>query len=145
MSKPPSDPRQVILDELESIAAREPEDQAAWLGSVRKRYDGHPQQDEIVEKFACALGAMKRMRDAQVRLARAEEVLEADAVTKIDGVLGGSLQLPETEPERTRFLLYISLLGHFLPNVRSRLEQADAQQFIRAHFSDLFIDAHQKD
>lgn len=134
----PDDPKQAILNELESIAQQGEARQAAWLQGIASRFAGHPQRDQIVEKFRTALGAMKQMQEARLGLARAEELLEADSVAKLESVLGGAARLPSDERELLRFLLYITMAGHFLPNVRSRLEEADAQAFLRTHFAELF-------
>jgi hypothetical protein len=131
----PDEPRDQILRELESIAHRPEAEQERWLEGVRDRFRGHPQQEQIVGKFRMALGAAKRLQDARVGLARIEELLEADVVQKLNALLDGSLKLPEGELEQVKLVLYISLAGHFLANVRSRLDQPDAQAFIRGQMA----------
>ena len=135
---PAPDPRQAILDELERMAFQDPDRQEEWLAEVAQRFQGHPEQAALVAKFRAALGAMRAMQAARAGLARAEELLEAESVAKLDAVLSGSQALPDDLAERTRFLLYISMAGHFLPNVRARLDREDAQRFLRAQFAAIF-------
>jgi len=131
----PDQAREQILRELEAVAHRPEAEQERWMDGLREKYRGHPQADQIIAKFRMALQATRQVQDAKLGLARVEEMLEADVVAKLNGLLDGSLSMPEDEAERLKLVLYITLAGHFLGNVRSRLDQPDAQAFIRSQMA----------
>jgi hypothetical protein len=125
------DQRMELLDEARRVARLDKAEQATWLECVRAALAAHPNIHQIMEDLRRYMDITRVAADARLRVTQAEEMMEADALWKLEGLLSGSLALPQDPREALSVVAYIAIAGHFLPELAKRSAQADAQKFFR--------------
>ncbi len=111
-------------------------DQAAWIEQLAEPYRGEPGHDSLLESLERLVDSASEFGEEKARLAHEDEICEADLCRTLEGLLDGSLSLPASRAERTRKVALLAIMGHRLPNLRSRLMSPDAQRFLEGQIDD---------
>jgi hypothetical protein len=98
---------------------------------------GDPNREKMLQQARDYLQAARKEHEAQealyrsnAYLAHASEQLETMLCARFEGLLDGSLSLPEDRLERARWVLQLTIMEHFLPSLKERLARADAREYL---------------
>ena len=83
-------------------------------------------------------GLHRKKGEASAAEAHWEERCEADAYAKLEGLLDGSLSLPDSNAERVRVMAQLAILGHLFPNLRQRFAEEDAQEYLSGFLKECY-------
>lgn len=113
------------------------EEREAWLTETKAALANHENCEAIIGHLRDYMTATRIAGTARATYAHLGEKIEADGFHKLEGLLDGSLQLPNNESERMRVFAYLALLGHLLPNLKQRFAQDDAQDFVTSYVKEI--------
>ncbi len=135
---PEDDWRYPFVQEAERVAWRSEEEQEEWLEHLRTELAGHPNLDNLIESMREFMKAHRKKREASAAEAYLGERCEADAYAKLEGLLAGSLSLPDSNAERVRVMAQLAILGHLFPNLGQRFAEEDAQEYLSGFLKECY-------
>lgn len=127
-----------LVQEAERVAWRSEEEQEAWLEHLRIELASRPNLNHLIESMRKFMKAHRKTGAARVAEAHAGEHLEADAYAKVEGLLDGSLSLPDSDAEQVRVMAQLAILGHLFPNLRQRFAEEDAQEYLSGFLKECY-------
>ena len=135
---PEDDWRYPFVQEAERVAWRSEEEQEEWLEHLRTELAGRPNLGNLIESMRAFMKSHRKKGEASATKAHLGERLEANAYANLEGLLDGSLNLPDSNAERVRMMAQLAILGHLFPNLRQRFAEEDAQEYLSGFLKECY-------